>query len=68
MALKHCIPVNNRICPCILSCADDIQGHEQAQNSQNRGGVVRRDPVANVHPLVRTHPVSRFTANHCIYG
>jgi len=33
-------------------------GHEQAQNSQNRGGIVRRDPVANVHPIVRTHPVT----------
>ncbi|KAF2435857.1 TauD-domain-containing protein [Tothia fuscella] len=33
-------------------------GFEQAQNSKNRGGVVRRDPVSNVHPLVRTHPVT----------
>lgn len=33
-------------------------GYEQAENASKRGGVVRRDPVANVHPLVRTHPVT----------
>lgn len=33
-------------------------GHEQAHNAKDRGGVVRRDPVANVHPLVRTHPIT----------
>jgi sulfonate dioxygenase len=33
-------------------------GFEQAENSRKRGGVVRRDPVANVHPIVRTHPVT----------
>jgi len=33
-------------------------GFEQAENSRKRGGVVRRDPVSNVHPVVRTHPVT----------
>jgi sulfonate dioxygenase len=33
-------------------------GYEQAEQARKRGGVVRRDPVANVHPLVRTHPVT----------
>ncbi|PGH17220.1 hypothetical protein AJ80_04929 [Polytolypa hystricis UAMH7299] len=33
-------------------------GIEQAQGSLNRGGTVRRDPVTNIHPLVRTHPVT----------
>jgi len=33
-------------------------GYEQAENSRKRGGVVRRDPVSNVHPVVRTHPVT----------
>lgn len=31
-------------------------GVEQAQLA--RGGVVKRDPVENIHPLVRTHPVT----------
>ncbi|KJY01139.1 alpha-ketoglutarate-dependent taurine dioxygenase like protein [Zymoseptoria brevis] len=33
-------------------------GHEQAQQALDRGGIVRRDPVSNVHPIVRTHPVT----------
>jgi len=35
-------------------------GFEQAEFSRTgkRGGVVRRDPVQNEHPLVRTHPVT----------
>ncbi|KAF2016905.1 TauD-domain-containing protein [Aaosphaeria arxii CBS 175.79] len=33
-------------------------GIEQAENSRNRGGIVRREPVTSVHPLVRTHPVT----------
>ncbi|KAF2400475.1 alpha-ketoglutarate-dependent taurine dioxygenase [Trichodelitschia bisporula] len=32
--------------------------HEQANNSQSRGGVVRREPVTSVHPIVRTHPAT----------
>ncbi|KAF2101586.1 TauD-domain-containing protein [Rhizodiscina lignyota] len=32
--------------------------HEQAQNSRNRGGIVRREPITCIHPLVRTHPVT----------
>ncbi|KAI9843849.1 MAG: hypothetical protein M1838_002437 [Thelocarpon superellum] len=33
-------------------------GHEQAQTSRARGGIVRREPVASIHPVVRTHPVT----------
>ncbi|CAK7212640.1 hypothetical protein SCUCBS95973_001532 [Sporothrix curviconia] len=33
-------------------------GIEQANFSRNKGGVVRREPVYNTHPLVRTHPVT----------
>ncbi|KAI9700796.1 MAG: hypothetical protein M1836_002165 [Candelina mexicana] len=33
-------------------------GHEQAQLSKDRGGVVRREPVASIHPVVRTHPAT----------
>ncbi|MCJ1308597.1 hypothetical protein MMC25_002250 [Agyrium rufum] len=31
---------------------------EQADASRNRGGVVRREPVLNAHPIVRTHPAT----------
>ncbi|KAF2130740.1 TauD-domain-containing protein [Dothidotthia symphoricarpi CBS 119687] len=31
---------------------------EQADNSKNRGGIVRREAVTSIHPLVRTHPVT----------
>ncbi|EAZ63022.1 oxidoreductase activity [Scheffersomyces stipitis CBS 6054] len=31
---------------------------EQANFSRKNGGVVKRDPVQNIHPLVRTHPVT----------
>lgn len=33
-------------------------GFEQADFSRQRGGVVRREPVKNNHPLVRTHPAT----------
>jgi sulfonate dioxygenase len=33
-------------------------GYEQAENSRKRGGIVRRDPVTNEHPLIRTHPIT----------
>ncbi|KAM0747091.1 TauD-domain-containing protein [Meredithblackwellia eburnea MCA 4105] len=33
-------------------------GKEQAESSLARGGVLKRDWVQNVHPLVRTHPVT----------
>lgn len=35
-------------------------GHEQAEYSRSgkRGGVVRREPVENIHPVIRKHPVT----------
>lgn len=33
-------------------------GHEQAQAALARSSIVRREPVSNVHPIVRTHPVT----------
>lgn len=32
---------------------------EQAEYSRQRGGVVRREPVKNAHPIVRTHPTTK---------
>ncbi|KAF2454334.1 hypothetical protein BDY21DRAFT_291566 [Lineolata rhizophorae] len=33
-------------------------GHEQARLSEEKGGVVRRQPITTIHPLVRTHPAT----------
>ena len=33
-------------------------GIEQAEGSKARGSIVRREPVTNVHPIVRTHPAT----------
>jgi sulfonate dioxygenase len=33
-------------------------GFEQAQNASGRGGIVRRDPIQSIHPIVRTHPAT----------
>ena len=48
-----CASCDCRHCP---NCS--AAGYEQAQNSLTRGGVVRREPVASIHPLVRTHPAT----------
>ena len=33
-------------------------GIEQSESSRSRGGVVKREPVTSVHPVVRTHPAT----------
>lgn len=33
-------------------------GIEQAEASRTRGSIVRREPVTNEHPIVRTHPAT----------
>ena len=33
-------------------------GHEQAVAARARDSIVRREPVSNVHPIVRTHPAT----------
>lgn len=33
-------------------------GIEQAESAKSRASYVRRDPVSNIHPLVRTHPAT----------
>ncbi|KAJ5103599.1 hypothetical protein N7532_004128 [Penicillium argentinense] len=52
----------NRLSPAIKERLHGLKavhsGVEQAEFSLNRGGVVRREPVKNEHPLVRTHPVT----------
>ena len=54
----------NRLSPSFQAYLETLQvvhsGVEQANFSRagNRGGVVKREPVENVHPLVRRHPVT----------
>ncbi|CAG8384396.1 unnamed protein product [Penicillium salamii] len=52
----------NRLSPPIQELLHGLKavhsGFEQAEFSLKRGGVVRREPVKNEHPLVRTHPVT----------
>ncbi|KAJ5729606.1 uncharacterized protein N7483_004114 [Penicillium malachiteum] len=52
----------NRLSPALKQRLHGLKaihsGFEQAENSRNRDGVVRREPVKNEHPLVRTHPVT----------
>ena len=31
---------------------------DQATSARERGGIVRREPISSVHPLVRTHPAT----------
>ena len=33
-------------------------GYEQAADALSAGGYVRREPVSNIHPVVRVHPVT----------
>jgi sulfonate dioxygenase len=33
-------------------------GYEQAESALAKGGIVRRDPVSSIHPVIRTHPVT----------
>ncbi|KAF3911131.1 hypothetical protein AA313_de0207432 [Arthrobotrys entomopaga] len=37
-------------------------GFEQVNASKARGSICRREPVASVHPIVRTHPVTKDKA------
>ncbi|OQD88897.1 hypothetical protein PENANT_c003G09636 [Penicillium antarcticum] len=52
----------NRLSPATKARLHELKavnsGFEQAEFSLGRGGVVRREPVKNEHPLVRTHPVT----------
>ncbi|CAK7273522.1 hypothetical protein SEPCBS119000_005699 [Sporothrix epigloea] len=50
----------NRLSPALQQRLHGLQathsGIEQVNSSVARGSIKRRDPVYNVHPLVRTHP------------
>lgn len=54
----------NHLSPSFRAYLETLQvthsGVEQAEHSRkgSRGGVVKREPVINAHPLVRRHPVT----------
>jgi alpha-ketoglutarate-dependent taurine dioxygenase len=52
----------NRLSPALKERLHGLKavhsGFEQAEFSRQRGGVVRREPVKNEHPLIRTHPAT----------
>lgn len=52
----------NRLSPAFQQRLHGLQavhsGIEQVEVSRARGSIVRREPVRNVHPLVRTHPAT----------
>ncbi|KAL4946309.1 hypothetical protein BDV06DRAFT_208785 [Aspergillus oleicola] len=61
-AFVNQVEAYNRLSPAIKERLHGLKavhsGFEQADFSRSRGGVVRREPVKNEHPLVRTHPVT----------
>jgi sulfonate dioxygenase len=52
----------NRLSPSFREYLETLSvvhsGYEQAEHSRSLGGVVRREPVSNIHPLIRRHPVT----------
>lgn len=52
----------NRLSPRLKDLLEGLHvlhsSEEQANFSRTEGGAVRRDPVKNIHPLVRVHPVT----------
>jgi alpha-ketoglutarate-dependent taurine dioxygenase len=61
-AFVNQVEAYNRLSPALKERLHGLtaihSGFEQAEFSKKRGGVIRREPVSNEHPLVRTHPVT----------
>ena len=61
-AFVNQVEAYNRLSPALKERLHGLKalhsGIEQAEFSKGRGGVVRREPVTNEHPLVRTHPAT----------
>lgn len=53
----------NRLSPEFQKRLDGLHvlhtSEDQATNARKQGGVERRKPVSNIHPLVRVHPVTK---------
>lgn len=61
-AFVNQVEAYNRLSPALKERLHGLKavhsGFEQAEFSKGRNGVVRREPVSNEHPLVRTHPAT----------
>lgn len=59
---SNMVEAYNRLSPAFQNLLKGLKalhsGHEQADLARARGSPVRREPVANIHPLVRTHPAT----------
>ncbi|KAK6992569.1 hypothetical protein R3P38DRAFT_159045 [Favolaschia claudopus] len=58
----------NRLSPAMQKFLDGIQVKHSSANMINHtrlvGGLVRKDPITTIHPLVRVHPI---TGAHCLF-
>lgn len=58
----NCVEAYNRLSPTMQLMIDNLHvlhtSEDQANLNKSNGGVLRRDPVSNIHPLVRIHPVT----------
>lgn len=61
-AFVNQVEAYNRLSPALKERLHGLKavhsGFEQAEFSRKRGGVVRREPVAHEHPIIRTHPAT----------
>jgi alpha-ketoglutarate-dependent taurine dioxygenase len=75
-AFTNQVEAYNRLSPAIKERLHGLKavhsGFEQADFSKGRDGVIRREPVSNEHPLVRTHPTTGekalYVNNGCEFG
>ncbi|KAK6197578.1 Fe(II)-dependent sulfonate/alpha-ketoglutarate dioxygenase-like protein [Scheffersomyces amazonensis] len=53
----------NRLSPALQERLSGLHvlhtSEDQATNSRGQGGIERRKPVSHIHPLIRTHPVTK---------
>jgi sulfonate dioxygenase len=61
-AFANQVEAYNRLSPAFKERLHGLKavhsGFEQAEGGRRRAGVVRREPVSSVHPIVRTHPAT----------
>ena len=61
-AFTNTVEAYNRLSPAFRQRLHGLEavhsGIEQAEASRARGSIVRREPVAHHHPIVRTHPIT----------
>lgn len=59
----NCVEAYERLSPTFQGFLETLHvvhtSRDQAASNLKAGGVLRRAPVTNVHPLVRTHPVTK---------